>query len=92
MKMFFPSIFPFSNYIFEKADDIYPTGLVHTEENSCYTANCRSLNEGKLVGCPMVVPGQMKYRRGGTTYVGTISALFIQPTTGCVRTEELDSV
>ena len=51
------------------ANDTYPNNHVHTEENSYCLADCRVLNEGKLVGCPTIVPGLVKYRLGGTTCV-----------------------
>ena len=55
-----------------KADDIYPDCRVHTEENLYCVADCRVLNERKLAGCPTVVPGLLKYRLAGTTYVPPI--------------------
>ena len=73
------------------ADDIYPSGCVHTEENSYCVADCLVLNEEKLVRCPTVVPGLMKYCLRCTTYMCTISDIFIHYTTRHVGTEESDS-
>ena len=36
----------------KKADDIYPTVVYTLKKNSYCEADCRVLNEGKLVGCP----------------------------------------
>ena len=36
--------------------------------HSYCVADCRVLNEGKLVGCQMVMHGQMKYHLGGTIF------------------------
>ena len=61
--------------------DYLPDCRVRTEENAYCEDDCRVLlNEGKLVGCSSVVPGLMKYRLGGMTYVHAISDFFIQYT------------
>ena len=61
---------------------------VHTEENSYCEASCRVLNEGKLVGCPTVVPGLMKYRLVGTITCALFPISSFSTRCGRVRTEE----
>ena len=53
--------------------------------------DCRVLNEGKLLGCLTVVPGLMKYRLVGTTYVHAIPISSFSTRCGRVRTEETGS-
>ena len=63
----------------------------HTEENSYCEADCRILNERKLVGCLTVVPGLLKYRLGGTITCVLFPISSFSTRCGRVRTEELDS-
>ena len=53
-------------------------------------AECRVLNEGKLVGCPTVVPGLMEYRLGGTITCALFPISSFSTRCGRVRTEESD--
>ena len=84
--VFHPKLYMF--FMMFLFNDIYPDCRVHTEEKSYCVTDCRVLNEGKLVGSPMVVPRLMKYRLGGTSYVRAIFNFF---TTGRVRSKESDS-
>ena len=76
---------------FLKESDYLPDHRVGTEENSYCKDDCRVLNEGKLLGCPTVVPGLMKYRLLGTTYVHAIPISSFSTRCGRVRTEETGS-
>ena len=71
--------------------DYLPDRRVCTEENSYCENDCRVLNEGKLRGCPTVVPGLMKYRLVGTTCVHAIPISSFSTRCGRVRTEETGS-
>ena len=63
---------------FMEQSDYLRDHSVRTKENSYFEDDCCILDEGKLVGCPTVVPGLMKYRPGGMTYVRATSDFFIQ--------------
>ena len=71
---------PFNAFLYFYQGDYLPDCRVRTEEDSYCEDDCHVLNEGKLVGCPTVVPRLMKYCLGGTTYVHAISNFFMQYT------------
>ena len=64
------------------------TTVVYSIKENFLGADCRVLNEGKLLGCPTVVPGLMKYRLVGTTYVHDIPISSFSTRCVRVRTEE----